>query len=424
MLSIIDFASACVFAVVYAWVFYNLPILVAGVRDLRKCRQNRQAYHYAEDKVLPSFSIVVPVKNEAKVVGRLFAALSDLNYPANKVEIVVVEDGSTDDTFEVCRRLAGAYENVKILRRPFSNGKPSALNYGLQHSDGEIVAVFDADCVPASDALLEVVKYFDDPAVAAVQGRTMSINSQENMLTQFISYEEAVWCEAYLRGKDSLGLFVHLKGSCQFIRRDVLQRLEGFAEDMLSDDMEFSARLAYNEYKIRYGGDVRAWQESPANLKTLLKQRTRWFRGTMEVAFKYSKLMAKPSRKNLDAEATLFGPFILIASLLSYFVASGAFFATFPFNILWQAFMEFSALTTTLTIFLCGFALIYVSKPKRLRSLLWLPFVYSYWCLQAFISLYAALLILLRRPKRWLKTEKNGVVADSAFVLEEEQVNA
>jgi cellulose synthase/poly-beta-1,6-N-acetylglucosamine synthase-like glycosyltransferase len=423
MLSIIDFALVCVFAVVYAWVFYNLPILVAGLRNLRKCRQNPQAHHYAEGEFLPSFSIVVPVKNEAKIVGRLFAALSNLNYPADKVEIVVIEDGSTDDTFEVCRWFASAHENVKVLQRPFSNGKSSALNYGLQHSEGEIVAVFDADSVPASDALLKVVKYFDDPAVAAVQGRTMSINSQENMLTQFISYEEAVWCEAYLRGKDSLELFVHLKGSCQFIRRDVLQRLEGFDENMLSDDMEFSAKLAYNEYKIRYGGDVCAWQESPANLKTLFKQRTRWFRGTMEVAFKYSKLMAKPSRKNLDAEATLFGPFILIASLLSYLVASGTFFATFPFNILWQTFMEFSALTTTLTIFLCGFALIYVSKPKRLRSLLWLPFVYSYWCLQAFISLYAALLILLRRPKRWLKTEKKGVIADSAFVLEE-QVNA
>jgi cellulose synthase/poly-beta-1,6-N-acetylglucosamine synthase-like glycosyltransferase len=424
MLNVVDSALAVVFVVVYAWIFYNLPILAAGVRNLRKCRRNPEAHHHAEDEFLPSFSIVVPVKNETKVVGRLFSALSNLNYPAGKVEIVIVEDGSTDDTLEVCSRFASGHDNVKVLQRPFSNGKPSALNYGLQQSEGEIVAVFDADSVPASDALLKVVKYFDDPAVAAVQGRTMSINSQENMLTQFISYEEAVWCEAYLRGKDSLGLFVHLKGSCQFIRRDVLEQVEGFDENMLSDDMELSARLAYNEYKIRYGGDVRAWQESPANLKTLFKQRTRWFRGTMEVAFKYSRLMARPSRKNLDAEATLFGPFILIASLLSYLAAAGAFFATFPFNILWQVFMEFSALTTTLTILLCGFALIYVSKPKRLRSLLWLPFVYSYWCLQAFISLYAALLILFRRPRRWLKTEKKGVIADSAFVSEKEQVHA
>jgi cellulose synthase/poly-beta-1,6-N-acetylglucosamine synthase-like glycosyltransferase len=82
--------------------------------------------------------------------------------------------------------------------------------------------------------------------------------------------------------------------------------------------MEMSARLTENNYKIRYASDVIAWQESPSNLKTLFKQPTRWFRGTMEVAFKYGRLMAKPSRKNFDAVTTLFGPFILIASLIPY----------------------------------------------------------------------------------------------------------
>jgi cellulose synthase/poly-beta-1,6-N-acetylglucosamine synthase-like glycosyltransferase len=140
-----------------------------------------------------------------------------------------------------------------------SNGKPSALNYGLEQAKGEIVAFFDADSVPASDALLNVSKYFENPNVAAVQGRTLSINPNENMLTRFISYEEAVWCEAYLQGKDALDLFVHLKGSCQFLRRDVLDQLKGFDENALSEDMELSARLTERGYKIRYASDVRCW---------------------------------------------------------------------------------------------------------------------------------------------------------------------
>lgn len=424
MLGVIDSTLICLFAVVYVWVFYNLPILATGVRNLIKSKQKPRTRSVTQGTFLPSFSVVVAVKNEVKVVGRLLKALSNLSYPADKVEIVIIEDGSADETFEVCRQFANTHGNVKVLQRPFSNGKPSALNYGLKNSSGEVIAVFDADNVPASDALLKAAEYFDDSAVAAVQGRTLSINSEENMLTQFISYEEAVWCEAYLRGKDSLGLFVHLKGSCQFIRRDVLERLSGFNESLLSEDMEISARLIENGYNIRYGGDVCAWQESPADIKTLFGQRTRWFRGTMEVAFKYGRLMANVNRKTLDAEATLFGPFILIASLLSYLMASGAFFVAFPFDVLWRAFVYFSTLTTTLMLTVCGFALIYVSKPKRVRNLLWLPFVFSYWCLQAFIALYAALLILLRRPKRWLKTEKKGVVADPAFVLEKEQAHA
>ena len=181
-----------------------------------------------------------------------------------------------------------------------------------------MVAVFDADNVLDADALMATCRYFDAPAVAALQGKTVTINSKENMLTQFISYEEAVWREAFLRGKDVLNLFVHLKGSCQFIRRDILEKIDGFNEGVLSEDMEISARLTENNYKIRYASDVIAWQESPSNLKTLFKQPTRWFRGTMEVAFKYGRLMAKPSRKNFDAVTTLFGPFILIASLIPY----------------------------------------------------------------------------------------------------------
>ena len=403
------------------WTLYNVPILAVGVRDFCKNRQKPQKKS-TSPALLPTFSIVVPVKNEEKVVGRLLNALSKLNYPVDKSEIIIVEDGSTDRTLDICLNFAEEHANVKILNRLSSNGKPSALNYGLKHATGEIVAVFDADNVPAPDALLAVVKYFDDPVVAAVQGNTLSLNSKENMLTQFISYEEAVWCEAYLRGKDVLNLFVHLRGSCQFIRRDVLEKMEGFDEGVLSEDMEISAKLVENNFRIRYASDVVAWQESPSNLKTLFKQRTRWFRGTMQVAMKYGRLMMKFNRINFDAETTLFGPFMMIASLIPYLALVWAFSPFLNLGVMWRYLVQFATLGTSLTLLICGFVLIYASKPRRLKSLLWLPFVYFYWSFQAFIALYAALLILLRRPNKWLKTEKSGALTIS--VLEEQQVAA
>jgi cellulose synthase/poly-beta-1,6-N-acetylglucosamine synthase-like glycosyltransferase len=394
-----------------------VPILATGVQDFLKNRRKPQKI-FLSGKPLPTVSIVVPVKNEENVIGRLLAALSKLNYPVDKKEIVIVEDGSTDRTFDICMKYAQEHASVKVLHRFFSNGKPSALNCGLEHAKGEIIAIFDADNVPDANALMAACKYFEDPAVAAVQGKTLSINFKENMLTQFISYEETVWCEAYLRGKDILNLFVHLKGSCQFIRRSVLEKLEGFSEAVLSEDMELSARLTENNYKIRYASDAISWQESPSDLRTLFKQRTRWFRGTMEVAFKYGRLMARPSRKNFDAEATLFGPFILIASLIPYLAVFWAFFTVLPFDVLWLIAVQFTTLTTTLTMLLCGFALIYITKPRRIKNILWLPFIYFYWSLQAFIALYAALLIFLRRPRRWTKTDKKGV-ADHMLILNE-----
>jgi cellulose synthase/poly-beta-1,6-N-acetylglucosamine synthase-like glycosyltransferase len=407
IINLIGFILVGVLLAVCLWGLYNVPILASGVRDFRKKRQNHQKKSFPED-LLPFFSIVVPVKNEERVLDRLLNSLSNLHYPLNKREVIIVEDGSTDKTNEICNNYAKENCNVKILHKPLSNGKPSALNFGLMHAKGEIVAIFDADNVPDQDALLAVVEYFKDPKVAAVQGRTASINPKENMLTQFISYEEAVWCEAYLRGKDVLNLFVHLKGSCQFIRRDVLEQLQGFDEAVLSEDMEISARLIENDFKIRYASDVVALQESPSSLKTLFKQRTRWFRGTMEVALKYGRLMTKLNRIKFDAETTLFAPFILIASLVPYLAAFWVFSTLWSLNVVWSLVVQFGILTTSLTMLLCGLALIYVSKPRKVQSLLWLPFVYCYWSLQAFIALYAALLILLRIPKRWTKTCKTG----------------
>jgi cellulose synthase/poly-beta-1,6-N-acetylglucosamine synthase-like glycosyltransferase len=275
------------------------------------------------------------------------------------------------------------------------------------------VGVFDADNVPARDALRNVCGFFEDPDVAAVQGRTSSINDEENMLTKLVSHEETVWCEVYLRGKDVLNLFVYLRGSCQFIRRDVLEKLGGFDEKALSEDMEFSARLAENGYRIRYAPNVQSWQESPSNVHSLFRQRTRWFRGTMEVALRYGRLMSKPSLRNLDAELTLLGPFILIAGLAAYLATLYSFFVPLPVGFIFQIVMQTSGLGATLTLLLCGLALIYSSKPRKAKSVLWVPFIYLYWSLQALISFYVVLLILLRRPRSWSKTAKSGAVNEA-----------
>jgi cellulose synthase/poly-beta-1,6-N-acetylglucosamine synthase-like glycosyltransferase len=397
---------------ILGWSVYNIPILAAGVRHLRRSRHLTTGKKEEKRRSLPSFSIVVPVRNEERVVGRLLDALLGLSYAGSK-EIVVVEDGSTDKTLDICLKYERMHpEDVKVLHRTTSvGGKSAALNYGIGHARGEIIGIFDADNVPANDVLSNVCKYFDDPNVAAVQGRTLSINSEENMLTKFVSYEDAVWCEAYLRGKDVLNLFVHLKGSCQFIRRGAIERLDGFDEDVLSEDMELSARLTRKGYRIKYAPDVRSWQESPSSPRQLFKQRTRWFRGTMEVAFRYGRLMSAPSRKRFDAEATLFGPFMLIISLMTFLVALGTFFVPFPVGLLWQIIMQFTAVATVVSLFVGGLALVYVTKPKRVGNLCWLPFLYFYWSLQTIIASYAVLLIVLRKPRRWFRTAKSGTIS-------------
>jgi cellulose synthase/poly-beta-1,6-N-acetylglucosamine synthase-like glycosyltransferase len=418
LLSAVEAVLLFVFLAFYVGLLYNLPVLAAGVRDLRRSRRHVSKKEQRDEASLPSFSIVLPVKDEEKVVGRILESLERLRYPVERFEVVIVDDGSVDATAEICGRFAASHGNFRVLRRSVSEGKASAVNCGWKRSSGEVVAVFDADNVPSGDVLSRAAEYLGDPSVAAVQGRIHSINSCENMLTQFLAYEDAVWCEAFLRGKEVLGLFVPLRGCCQFIRRSVLERMGGFDEDCLVEDMEMSARLIEEGQRIKYAPDVCVWQENPSGLKGFLRQRVRWCRGYMEVAVKYGRLLKRLDRRTLDAELTLFLPFMAIASFLLYSVTSWGVLAALPFNAVLDVLMVFSAVTTYILAVLAGVALIYHSKPKKVKNLLWLPFVFVYWRLQAFVALYAGLLILFRRPRRWVRTEKSGAVANPEFESE------
>jgi cellulose synthase/poly-beta-1,6-N-acetylglucosamine synthase-like glycosyltransferase len=362
-------------------------------------------------------SIVAPVKDEEKVVGRLLKALLRLNYPREKMEILIVEDGSADGTFEICREYAQRYPRlVRLLHKPISDGKPSALNFAVKHARGEVLAVFDADSVPEADVLLKAAGFFEDSRVAAVQGRPLSINAEENMLTKFVSYEEAVEFEAYIRGKDVLNLFVPLMGSCYFVRKNALERVGGWDEKALSEDMELAARLTAEGFTVKYAGELRSWQETPSTLQGFFKQRARWFRGTMEVGLKYGRLVKNFDKKSLDAEVTLAGPFIFLPCIALYLFTAYSIFTPFQQG---EAFHFLANTTTAFTavlLALAGAALTYAAKPRKISNLLWLPFIYAYWTLQNFVAFYAFMQIVFRRPKRWVKTVKTGAATETRFM--------
>ena len=179
VIDVIGLALVGISIVVFLWAFYNIPIIVAGFHDLYKSRKKVQKS--PSPSKLPTFLIVAPVKNEEKVIGRLLKALSNLNYPAYKKDVLVIEDGSTDKTLEICSSYAKEHPEMRILHRESSTGKSSALNCGIKQSKADIIAIFDADNIPDPNSLNAVVKYFEDPSVAAVQGKTLSINPRENI---------------------------------------------------------------------------------------------------------------------------------------------------------------------------------------------------------------------------------------------------
>jgi cellulose synthase/poly-beta-1,6-N-acetylglucosamine synthase-like glycosyltransferase len=312
--------------VFFAWNLYSVPVLAVGFKNLiRKKEKAIQSERKGFD--FPFVSVIVPAKNEERVIGRLLKTLLNLDYPKSKMEILVVDDDSVDKTGQICSEISKRNPGqIRVFRRNSCSTKAGALNFGLKHARGDLVATFDADSLPESDVLINVAKYFKDPVIAGVQGTIFCSNSEENMLTRFLSLERAIQYEVYQNGKDCLGLFVSLNGTCQFIRRSILEELGGWNEKSLAEDMELSLRLAEQDYKVRYASDVRTYEETPNGILGVVNQRTRWFRGNIENMIKFGKLLKKPaSWVRLDAEIQLFGTLIAALCVLNYFMAVWSF---------------------------------------------------------------------------------------------------
>jgi cellulose synthase/poly-beta-1,6-N-acetylglucosamine synthase-like glycosyltransferase len=402
------FGFSALLLIFLVFTLYNVPIVLGGFWRLWRGSRKEVLRVSSVGSELPFVSIIVPVKNEEKVVGRLLKALGGLSYPLGKKEVIVVNDASTDRTGELCQRYALEHPEVRVLERNRSTTKAGALNFGLRYARGEIIATFDGDSVPEPDALLKAVEYFADPCVAAVQGRICSINAGQNMLTRFLSYECSVQYELYLQGKDALDLYVGLAGTCQFIRKEALDAVGGWNENCLGEDSELSVRLIEQGKVIHYASEVRTFEESPFNVKSLLAQRARWYRGNIEVGLRFGRLMKKPNLRRFDAEMTLFGTFMILLCVFNYFAPFWAF--SLPSNSVTTVIAQFTCFSTLFFLGVIGVALAFMTKPFRLRNVLWLPFIYVYWGFQSFIAMYALFEILLRRKRHWRKTEHSGRV--------------
>lgn len=389
---------------IFLWSLYTATIFVVGMR------RYFGGYGEGESKPLshtPFISLIVPAKDEERAIPRLLDSLIDVEYPKEKMEILIVEDGSSDRTGEICRRYASNLPKlIRYFHRSVSSGKPAALNFGLQEACGDIVGILDADSVPRRDLLRRVATRFEKQEVIAIQGITQSMNAGVNMLTKIVSREEAVWLNTVLNGKDHLGLFVPLTGTCQFIRTEVLRRIGGWDEASLAEDVELAVRLLESGHHVKFCEDVISFQEAPSNLSQLFTQRLRWYRGYIETAIRYGTLLRNPSWSRVDAETYLLGPIVLSASFANYLLSWAVF--TYPATFLVDILAGLMAGLTSTLLVTVGFLLVYLVKPRKISSLLWLPFIYVYWFLQMSIATYALFSVMLRRPRIWTKTEKTG----------------
>lgn len=362
-----------------------------------------------EDWDPPNVSVLVPVKNEEKVVGRLLDALVNLDYPKENLEVVVVEDESKDRTLEICKGFAQKYPWIRVFHRDASLGKGDALNYAFHRSTGEIIATFDADDVPEHQAVKKALRYFNNPETGAVHGYHRVLNLRESIVSRLAAYENFVY-RLSNDGKYALKLFVTFSGSNTFFRRSSLEKVGLWDPRSLVEDAELSVRFARAHIQTRLA-PVECWQEMPAKVGSLFKQRIRWSGGNMLTGIKHWNAWKSMSLvKALDMEVLMMSPLLAVLTFSAWIILGlGVIRVGLPLGTL---FPLLSVMVVLNLVYVGSLAVaVFSSARADVASHLGLVIAtYPYAALVSLANIVAMVLILKKGTRQWLKTEKTGYV--------------
>lgn len=276
--------------------------LVLLVRRNRARIASAQRTEPIGEHELPKVTIQLPLFNESTVAIRLLQAVSKVDYPADKLEIQVLDD-STDETAALTRReverLAATGLDVVYLHRTNRVGyKAGALAAGLQVAKGDLIAVFDADFLPQPDFVRAIVPHFQDPKVGMVQTRWGHLNRDVSILTKV----QALMLDGHHlvenRARFGAGLLFNFSGTGGMWRKAAIHSAGGWEHDTLTEDLDLSYRAQLAGWKFIYREDVVSPSELPEDISALRAQQYRWGKGTVQTA---RKLL----RRVLNADLTL-----------------------------------------------------------------------------------------------------------------------
>ncbi len=262
--------EALAYPFLFIAIFFQSFILVTLLSRPARSARNRQIVGQ-----VPSVAVIVPCWNEESTISATCESLLALDYPAEKLEIILVDDGSTDSTTSIIKSLS---ENPRIRAIFKTNGgKHTALNAGIAITQAELVGCLDADSLVDHQALREVVHCFDDERVAATTC-AMSIHKPKNIL-QHMQNAEYTFGITFRHAIASInGLYV-TPGPFSFYRREVVEKLGGFRYGQQTEDMEMALRIQRAGYRIENAPHALVFTKAPHTLGSLIKQRTRWTSG-------------------------------------------------------------------------------------------------------------------------------------------------
>lgn len=382
----------------------------------RSFGSQRIACHDILDSDLPSISVLIPMHNEEKTVSYILNRLIAVDYPLSRLEVIPINDHSTDKTGDVLEHYASKFPHIRPLHRSSGErGKPIGLNDALRVAQGEIIIIFDADYLPPRGILRDIAVCFKDPEVGALMGRVIPDNSFRNLLTRLLDLERSGGYQVDQQARFNLMLIPQYGGTVAGFRKAPVMALGGFNPAILTEDTELTFKLFINGWKVAYANRIECYEEAPERWDVRARQIRRWARGHTQVMFTYlSPLLKTP---HLSITEKIDGLFLLFVYATSPVLLLGICDSLFLFflgemQILPSAlvFLFLSSLNTFgnfAPFYEIGMASLTDGATKRLRLLPFLLFNFfiNMWYI-SFGFFEAIVDLVTKRKSVWDKTER------------------
>lgn len=306
---------------IWGMLFYHAFLMIGGYLHSLRYEKFKQKFILPSNEY-PTVSVLIPAHNEEVVIEDTLQSMIKLNYPKEKLEVIVINDNSSDRTGSIIDNYAKKYPFVKAVhtKPPHAGkGKSGALNQGLAHSSGEMIIVYDADNTPEPDAVRHLaLGLAHDEKAGAIVGKFRVINAKKNLLTRLINIETLTFQWLAQAGRWFWFKMTTIPGTNFAIRRSILETLGGWDEKALSEDTELSIRVYNLGYYIRFFPAAVTWEQEPETIQVWWRQRTRWARGNQYVIMKYFLRLFKLENKKvfLDLFYFLFTYFLFFGGII------------------------------------------------------------------------------------------------------------
>lgn len=373
----------------------------------------------------PTVTIMVPAHNEEVVIEKTAYSLLNLDYPVDKLEIIIINDNSSDSTGELLNQIKSKNpnRNLKIIHNlppEGGRGKSGALNRGYKDSTGEIIAIYDADNTPNSSALKFLVyTLIKNADYGAVVGKFRVRNKEKNILTRFINIETLSYQWLAQGGRWFLFKLSTLPGTNFVIYRHLIDKIEGWDVRAITEDTEMSIRVYDLGYKICFMPLSITWEQEPQTIFVWARQRIRWIKGNIYVTLKYFPrlLFLKSWAIKLDI-VYLFITYIIflwavVASDVIFLLGIIGTLYNIPDIVIGLSGNYFIVWLLAYLLFILEISIIlsFEKGENNWKNILQIMFMYfSYcqgWIILALMSTYEYFLdITFKREQKWYKTKR------------------